>query len=107
MEEIKINATLNKEGNFYEHFGIHESLVNLYGNKPEDIVELHMKISEDQSIPKKDNNNIPDYWGWYDYEKKEFTLIYAKRFLLDICFPYGIKAYEKNNRGKAYRLIII
>ena len=107
MENFKITATLNKNGKFYEHFGIHNVLASLYGNKPEDIVKLEMHISEDQTIPPSDQSMNPDYWGWYDFEEQKFTMIYAKRFLLEMCFPYGIKAEEEKNRGKSYRLLII
>jgi len=111
MKNFKTTATLNKQGNFYQHFGIHEKLCSLYGDKPEDIVTVEFKISADQSIP--DENNMeklmtPDYWGWYDNDKKAFgMMIYAKRFLLEMCFTYGIKASEEAGQGKAYRLEIV
>jgi hypothetical protein len=101
----KQNAVLN--GDHYHHFGIQPSLANLYGDKPEDIVEVEIKISEDQTIPKHDNKLNPDYWGWFDDDRQEFTMIYAKRFLLEMCFPNGIKPCEEKNQGKAYRLEII
>jgi hypothetical protein len=106
MEEIyKHTAVFN--GKNYEHFGIHPTLASLYGDKPEDIVEVKLKISIDQKIPENDNTMTPDYWGWYDFKKKNFTMIYAKRFLLEMCFPYGIKASEDKKQGKAYRLEIL
>ena len=69
-----------------------------------------MKISEDQSLPRSQdekNNENPDYWGWYDYEKQDFIFIYPKRFILDMCFPYGIEREERSETGKAYRLELI
>lgn len=69
-----------------------------------------MRISEDQSIPNfqdEKNSKNPDYWGWYDYKEQKFTLIFPKRFLLDMCFPYLIAWEEKWGTGKAYRLQII
>jgi hypothetical protein len=108
IKNFKITATLNKSGNFYQHFGIHPKLCSLYGDKPEDIVEVTFKISEDQSLPDDNKQKMtPDYWGWYDNKRKEFTImIYAKRFLLEMCFPNGIKASEDYGQGKAYRLEI-
>lgn len=103
-KHFKINATLSKDGKYYEHFGIHPTLCSMYGRKISDIVELDLIISSDQS---KSVDKSIDYWGWYDNEKDEFTLIYAAYFLLDMCFAYGIKASENANRGKAYRLNII
>jgi len=34
-------------------------------------------------------------------------MIYAQRFLLDMCFPAGIKETENGGGGKAYRLEIV
>jgi len=94
---------------YYNHFGIHPSIASMYGDKPEDIETLTLKISEDQSIPEPNSKcDDADYWGWYDSEKKRFSsMIYAQRFILDICFPAGIKGSEKAGKGKAYRLDII
>lgn len=107
METYKFNAVYNKKGDFYEHFGIHPTLVNLYGVKPEDIVEVEMKKSEDQSVQVFDKSMNSDYWGWFDFDRQEFSMIYAKYFLLNMCFPYGIKPCEEQNQGKAYRLEIV
>lgn len=108
MENFKITATLNKNGRFYEHFGIFPQIVSLYGNRVEDIVEIEFKISTDQTKPEANNNNMnPDYWGWYDNDKQAFSMmIFAQYFLLNMCFPYGIKASEEHGEGKAYRLEI-
>lgn len=101
----KSNAVLTNK--CYNHFGICPTLASMYGDKPEDIDVVEFKISENQVVIYNDNTMIADYWGWYDNEHKDFTMIYAKRFLLDMCFPYGIKASEDHNQGKAYRLEII
>jgi hypothetical protein len=109
MKNFKITATKNKSGNFYQHFGIHETLCSLYGDKPEDIVEIEFKISADQSVPEPNKPMLgADYWGWYSSERKEFTMmIYAQRFLLEMCFPNGIKASEEAGQGQAYRLEVV
>lgn len=112
MKDIFIKtAVLNTAKGYYHHFGIHECTASLYGNKPEDIVEVSLKISEDQSIPAFNDKDLTvDYWGWYDIEKDDMTmLLYPKRFLLDMCFPAGITGTEnaQPDKGKAYRLEII
>lgn len=91
-------------GNHYTHFGIDKRYAYVWGNKSEDVLEVKMCISENQSPP---NENEQEYWGWYDFEQKEFTMIYPNYKLLSVCFPYGIQIEEKNNRGKAYRLEIV
>lgn len=104
---FKVNATLNHNGKCYEHFGIQPELAMLYGNKLEDIVEVEMKVSDDQIIISEITASA-DYWGWYNNNRKEFTnMIYAQRFLLEMCFTYGIKASEESGEGKAYRLEIV
>ena len=108
MEQIHIHtATLNKKGKYYQHFGIREISACLYGDDPKDIVKVKLKISEDQSVPKHDAQILSaDYWGWWDNKKNRFTLIYAKRFLLEMCFP-NMDISEERGQGKAYRLEIV
>jgi len=92
--------------NNYNHFGIRAELASLYGDDPEDIVTLKLKVSDDQTIPETHKKEA-DYWGWYDNDRKEFTMIHAQRFLLNMCFPNGMEASEGVNQGKGYRLEII
>ena len=92
-------------GKYYHHFGIHPLTCSLYGDTPDDIETLTLKIDDNQDLP---NNNIDiDYWGWFDTDQQEFTMIYTARFLLNMCFPNGIKASEDTGQGKAYRLKIL
>lgn len=108
-QTFKTTATLNERGKFYQHFGIRPFTAMLYGDKPEDIVDVEFKISDNQSFKNFDPNDfIVDYWGWYDNKRREFgNLIFAKRFMLDMCFPSGIAAEEDSGKGKAYRLEIV
>lgn len=95
-------------GGYYKHFGIHELTCSLFGDKPEDIIEIEMETDDDQTLPPANSGSmITDYWGWYDFNEQDFTMIYAQRFLLDMCFPSGIKASEGVGQGKAYRLKVI
>jgi len=95
--------------NHYKHFGINKLSASLYGDKPEDIVKLEFKISDNQELPESDSHKkmIADYWGWYDFKNEKISLIFPQRFLLNMCFPYGMKVEEDANIGKAYRLEII
>lgn len=92
-------------GKYYEHFGIRKEIAYMYGHKENEVSNVEMKVSADQRIPPANDGNMDrDYWGWFDFERQEFTMIYAKRFLLNMCFAYGIEASEQANQGKAYRL---
>jgi len=90
----------------YNHFGIHPKTAQLYDDKVEDIVNLTLKISEDQTIPEPNSKyDAPDYWGWVF--RNEVSMIYPQRFLLDMCFPSGISGAEEHGEGKAFRFEII
>lgn len=100
-------AVIGSKGE-YKHFGISELTASLYGDKVEDIIEVEVSIDEDQTVPPSPQNdpkaNEPDYWAWWDADKKRFGLIFGKHFLLNMCFPYGMKSEEERGRGKAYRV---
>ncbi len=106
IEEVySKNAIWDK--NHYKYFGIQPKSAFMYGCKEEEIQEINFKISNNQIKPKANEKNMePDSWGRYDYERKEFSLIFPKHFLLNMCFPYGMKVEEERDRGKAYRIEI-
>lgn len=104
---FKVTAVFDSNASepHYKHFNIHPITANLFGNKVEDIVTIFLKISEDQEIRKYINGDKADYWGWLDFKEKRLSMIYPQRFLLDMCFPHGIKTAEEHGKyGKAYRL---
>ena len=105
MKSFATTAVWNKT--HYYHFGIHPNLASIYGDKPEDIVSLEMIPAENQELPADEIQMEVDYWGWYDERQQRFTLIFPKRFLLNMCFPYGMKAEEDLGRGKSYRLQVL
>ena len=108
-DRFEITAVWNEK--CYHHFGIHPSVVSLYGDKVEDIETLTMKICEDQSIPAPNGEyKKADYWGWFENEDEILSLtnmVYPQYFLLNMCFPYGIKSSEEHGKGKAYRLEVV
>lgn len=105
-QEFTVSAVLNSNG-YLDSFGIHPKTARIFGVEPEDIIDVRFKIADDQA-PNPNRKDV-DYWGWYSFKKKDFSgrLIWHRRELLQMCFPYGIKAEEKANKGKAYRLTII
>jgi len=108
---FEITAVLSN--GVYRHFGIHPVTASIYGDKLEDIVVVVMEISKDQSVPEPNSNyEKADYWVWYDENtiltKRGFSnMLFAQRFLLDMCFPAGIKGSEEAGRGKAYRVEVV
>lgn len=103
----QIDTAVFKDGKFI-HFGITPLSASLYGDKEEDIVKVKLTVSDNQEKPPAPQNdpkvNEADYWGWWDNDKQEFTIIWNKYFLLNMCFPYGMDAEEERGRGKAYRV---
>lgn len=95
-------------GSKYTHFNIKPFMASIYGAKPENIVKVELTVADDQTIPPLPQDdpkvNVNDYWGWWDFKDKAFTFVWSKRFLLEMCFTYGIKAAEEKNKGKAYRV---
>jgi hypothetical protein len=103
MKPSNTTAIFNDKN--FEHFGIHSMTAVLYGHKASEIREVELAIAEDQSRPQANDLNMEaDYWGWWDEQRQAFTMIYAKYFLLNMCFPSGIKASEAAEQGRAYRL---
>ena len=107
-KEKTFEVTAVWDDNHYRHFGIHPKTASMYGDNVDDIITLNLKISDDQSIPAPNSEHEDaDYWGWLATDSDVLSMIYAQRFLVDMCFPAGIKGTEETGQGKAYRLEII
>lgn len=107
MKKIYTITAVKHEKGYYHHFGIHPMTAPIFGDDPKDIVEVDFIIDDDQSVP-PDYIEPCDYWGWIDKKEDELsTLTFPQRFLLNMCFPYGIEASEDKGEGKAYRLKLV
>jgi hypothetical protein len=92
-----ITTTAIFNGKYFEHFGIAPLTASLYGHDASEIVNVELIVHEDQSRNETNFQSMePDYWGWLDTRRDEFTMIYPKYFLLNMCFPSGIKATEES-----------
>lgn len=96
-----------KGSKIFEHFGIHPKTASLYGRQAAEIIEVEVSISDNQEKPKSGKMEAADYWGWWDYKRNEFSLIWPQYFLLNMCFPYGMVPQEERGDGKAYRVNVI
>lgn len=104
MREFTTTAIFKE---YFKHFNINPKAVSLYGVKVEDIVNVKVTMHEDQSIPafeEQKNNPNADYWAFVKSDDKGYNLIFHKRFILNVCFPYGIESSENAGHGKAYRV---
>jgi hypothetical protein len=108
MKTYKTTGTLSEKG--YRHFGIHPMTAVLYGDKEEDILDLEFIVSDNQERPLPNDKKYiedSDYWAWFDSDGSTSLLIYPQYFLLNMCFPNGIKAREEKGRGEAKRIEFI
>ncbi len=46
------------------------------------------------------------YFGWKDYLKKEYNMIFPSLVQAEICFPYGSKAEEERGLGKLVGFLV-
>lgn len=85
--------------NTFFYFNIFESLPQVKmceGKFPEKRFSITLEI-----------NSEGNYWGWLDYARNEYCMIYPHRELLEICFPYGMKAAIERGKGEITRFNVI
>jgi hypothetical protein len=76
-------------GTYYAHFYPHPKVTQTCGSEP----VLQVLVSE--------TTETPDcYWAYWDNEKSKFTHIYVAKFLVDMCFAYGVQSEIKLGRGE-------
>jgi len=97
----KRKATHNKNtvraDHWYGDCEVHPKTTNLYDpGKP--IHELKVK----EAI----GDDFTPYWAWWDNDKEKFTMMYYHRDLLEICFPYGLKAETEHGKGQDYNVTV-
>ena len=97
----------NEEEDCFEHFGIRPTFCCLYGNKPEDIINVRCEVT-DVNIDNRDRNNLNvEYWGWISRENPEtVSMIHGAYFLFNMCFPNGAEICERRGQGKCVNLKI-
>lgn len=93
------HASWDERQQCWEHFG-HEMFVKAYGGVPEAVT-----VTETEDGP---------YWGFVrnplpgvlrDHEQKP-GMVYRRKQLFDICFPYGTDSEEAKGNGRVVRLDI-
>lgn len=108
MDNIIYTTGVKTKQGYYEHIGITKNMseAKMYGVEIEDIEDITFEVDlkSDSSHAEKSNQ---EYWGWYDNEIKNFTMIWPNYLLLHICFPYGLPYHEKMGDGKAFKLKLI
>ncbi len=110
---MQFTTTAILSGDGYKHFGIGRVTARaLYCVDPDLIVPVTLVVAEDQSIPtiKQEQQQLRElktYWGWVDKDGRLGGMVFRTRFMLSICFTYGIEASEAAGNGKAYRFNVL
>lgn len=92
----QIYYAIKSENSKFRHFHSDIKHVKLSGGAP----YFKVRVKEAQKGEKS------DYWGWKDFEKKEYSMIYPSKMQAEACFTYGYKIEEKRGRGKLVNLVI-
>jgi len=66
------------------------------GKVPEPMYKIELALDESGK-----------YYGWLDYETREYSMIWPSRAQFRCCFTYGVEAEEERGRGKAVRFTIV
>ncbi len=90
--------TIKEKGLFYMHVskGLYwnESKNAWHCSLYDSVAPIHkVKITEDLS-------GKSQYWAWFENEKQDYEMVWPKKLLAEMCFPYGSKIEEDRGRGK-------
>ena len=96
-----------KNGEYYNHFGIHHSLLSIYGVTEENLRRVKLQIIPEVNLENRKETNDVDYWGLWSYEKQQIMLVYPSFIQFYVCFPYGPKDEENRGRGKCVNLKVV
>ncbi|MFA5197736.1 MAG: hypothetical protein WC437_04955 [Patescibacteria group bacterium] len=93
-----------KLGDHFDHIHKSAKMVRLYG--PDDVYELDVCMSSDQTPETKSSGFTQDYWAWIETGTLEFTMVYPSWPQFSMCFPYGVRGAEEKKQGNAYRVTV-
>lgn len=46
------------------------------------------------------------YWGWLAKDATYPSMVWPKKMLLDICFPYGPDVEQERGKGRVVRMVV-
>lgn len=67
---------------------------------------LNNPVLEVEVVEVADHDPAATHWGWMRAGDDEPVLIYPRRFLLDMCFHYGVQAEVDAGKGRVVRLAV-
>lgn len=86
----------------YLHASPSKRWVELHGvSIPIVAIRLRERTASDPPLER----GQPDYWGWLEFSRNYYTMVWTSRVLLDICFPSGAQGAEAAGRGRAVNLV--
>ncbi len=48
-----------------------------------------------------------ELWAWHDFQKDTYSMIYPRKFIVEMCSPDGFKQRTKRGEGKIVKLKVI
>lgn len=85
----------HRGGTYYSHFFPSTLGVKMCQDDRRPYPVFEVLVTETEEYP-----NLDTYWGWWDQERQMFNIVFVKKLLVEVCFPYGSKAEEDRGRGK-------
>lgn len=82
----------------WQHFFLSRNAYTLTGDHPSTV--RRVRVIVDPEGP---------FWGWryalsHDSFSGQISMIFSRRLLVEVCFPYGTKAAEEKGEGRVVRL---
>lgn len=53
-----------------------------------------------------DDDPAATHWAWLRTGKETPEMVYPRRVLFNVCFPYGAEVEQENGRGRIVRLVV-
>ena len=85
-----------ESGNAY--FDIYPSKLQVGMCGDEEIHEVNVREVKD--------GEKPTHWCWQDTGREDFSMIFPRMILLEVCFPYGVEAATKAGKGRVCEVIV-
>jgi hypothetical protein len=78
----------NRQGTIFFNFYPHPLAVKMCGAK--EICEVEVTLTEE---------SIDCYWGWWGKGSQRFEHVYPRKFMVEMCFPYGTDIEIEKGKG--------
>ena len=104
MKKNLMKMTIKEKGIFFmtlrNDLYWHESKNAFHCSLYDSVSPMH-KVKVEEDFTGKN-----EYYGWFDNSTQDYRMIWCKKQLVEICFPYGYKIEEEKGKGRLVPLKI-